>query len=91
MLAKFLQLLMPRASFYDDTGDRTRPAPALSRKAHERRVERWIVIGWVLILAKCAAMWWAIEKYQVPIHPLWLVGPTILFGLLATAVYIWRD
>jgi hypothetical protein len=40
---------------------------------------------------KCSAIWWAIETYHVPIHPMWLVGPTILFGLLATAVYIWRD
>ena len=61
------------------------------REVRSRRSERWLVIGWGLIFAKCTAMWWAIEAYRVPIHPLWLVGPTIVFGLLATALYIWRD
>ncbi len=53
--------------------------------------ERWIVAGWVLIALKCVLLWWAIDAYQVPIHPLWLVVPTVAFGLLATALYIWRD
>lgn len=61
------------------------------REVRNRRSERWLIVGWVLILLKCAAMWWAIVTYHVPIHPLWLVGPTLLFGLLATALYIWRD
>ena len=58
--------------------------------ASDNNTRKWLVIGWAAITAKCAALWWLIEKYQVPIHPLWLVGPTLLFGLLATAVYIWR-
>ncbi|MFA6962342.1 MAG: hypothetical protein WC205_16430 [Opitutaceae bacterium] len=65
--------------------------PVPPREVRSRRSERWIVAGWILIAMKCSAIWWAIETYHVPIHPMWLVGPTILFGLLATAVYIWRD
>jgi hypothetical protein len=61
------------------------------REVRSRRSERWIAAGWILIVAKCTAIWWAIETYSVPIHPLWLVGPTLVFGLLATALYIWRD
>jgi hypothetical protein len=61
------------------------------REVRSRRSERWIAAGWILIGAKCTAMWWAIEAYSVPIHPLWLVGPTLVFGLLATALYVWRD
>lgn len=61
------------------------------RELRSRRSERWIAVGWILIATKCTAMWWAIETYSVPIHPLWLVGPTLVFGLLATALYIWRD
>lgn len=61
------------------------------RETRSRRSERWLIAGWVLIMLKCAAMWWAIETYRVPIHPMWLVGPTVVFGLLATALYIWRD
>ncbi len=61
------------------------------REVRSRRAERWIIAGWILITLKCTAIWWLIERYHVPIHPMWLVGPTILFGLLATATYIWRD
>ncbi|CAM2945385.1 hypothetical protein [Rariglobus hedericola] len=67
----------------------TSPQPA--PEARSQRSERWIVIGWALIAVKCTALWWLIETYHVPIHPMWLVGPTVLFGLLATALYIWRD
>ena len=61
------------------------------RERRDPRAERWIIVGWLLIVVKCAALWWLIEAYRVPIHPLWLVAPTVLFGLLATATYIWRD
>ena len=63
----------------------------LEREPRSPRAERWIVAGWVLITLKCGLLWWAINAYQVPIHPLWLVVPTVAFGLLATALYIWRD
>jgi len=61
------------------------------REERSTRAELWIIGGWVLISIKCTAIWWAIETYHVPIHPLWLVGPTVVFGLLATGLYIWRD
>ena len=61
------------------------------REVRSRRAERSLVVGWILIAAKCIVMWWAIEAYSVPIHPIWLAGPTIVFGLLVTALYIWRD
>jgi hypothetical protein len=66
-------------------------SPQPPSEARSRRAERWIIIGWALIAVKCTALWWLIQTYQVPIHPLWLVGPTVMFGLLATALYIWRD
>ena len=92
MFANLLQLITRRAptedydhAFVKDV--RINPP----REARNRRSERWLVAGWALITAKCAAIWWLIETYNVPIHPLWLVAPTVAFGLLATAVYIWRD
>lgn len=66
-------------------------SPVPPRERRSRRSERWLFIGWLLIAIKCAAIWWLIETYDAPIHPMWLVGPTVLFGLLATALYIWRD
>ena len=64
------------------------PAPTEPRSP---RSERWIIAGWVLIALKCTAIWWLINAYHIPIHPMWLVGPTVLFGLLITFLYIWRD
>ncbi|MET0263605.1 MAG: hypothetical protein ABW223_11945 [Rariglobus sp.] len=61
------------------------------RETRNRRSERWIVAGWLLIAVKSVAMWWLIKTYNVPIHPMWLIGPTVGFGLLATSLYIWRD
>ena len=61
------------------------------REVRSLRSERWLLAGWVFITIKCTAIWWAIVTYYVPVHPMWLVGPTVLFGLLATALYIWRD
>ena len=91
MLALFLQLFVLR-SFVGDPEPVRKRSPSLGRKMElsEDTTRKWLILGWVAIAAKCAAVWWLIEKHRVPIHPLWLVGPTILFGLLATAVYIWR-
>jgi len=74
--------------------DRVKSTSALALLPREPRnplAEKWIAAGWVLILVKCVLIWWAIIAYNVPIHPLWLVAPTIVFAALATALYIWRD
>ncbi len=94
MFANLLQLITRRSPSEDY--DRAfvkeiRVTPVASRETRSRRAERWILAGWILILVKCAAIWWLIETHKVPIHPLWLVGPTIMFGLLATVAYVWRD
>jgi len=92
MFANLLQLITRRSlsSDYDHAFVKeVRVKPP--REVRNRRAERWIVGGWMLILAKCTAMWWLIQTYQIPINPLWLIGPTVAFGLLATAIYIWRD
>lgn len=92
MFANLLQLITrrPQSSDYDHAFVKEiRITPP--RELRNRRAERWIVAGWLLIAIKCTAIWWLIETYKVPIHPLWLVGPTVLFGLLATATYVWRD
>ncbi|MGC4072764.1 MAG: hypothetical protein QM760_09630 [Nibricoccus sp.] len=55
-----------------------------------RRVERIITAGWILIALKSAFIWWACMNYPVPFHPLWIIAPTVMFGLLCTAVYYGR-
>lgn len=49
---------------------------------------RWIIlVGWLLVLLKCVFVTWAIRRWAVPFHPGWLVGPTLAFAALATALW----
>lgn len=49
---------------------------------------RRLMLGaWILIVAKCAAIWWAIDHWQVPVHPAWIIVPTLLMAGLAT--FLW--
>jgi hypothetical protein len=51
---------------------------------------RWILaIAWVVILAKCVVVTWAMNHWHVPIHPGWVVVPTLL--LAAGATWLWID
>jgi hypothetical protein len=51
------------------------------------RVEKIILICWLLIAVKHVAVIWAVHHYHVPFHQLWVNAPTFLLGLLATLVY----
>jgi hypothetical protein len=59
--------------------------------ARNPAVERLIFAGWLLIVIKCFVIIWAINHWAVPIHPYWIIVPTILMAALCTAVYCWRD
>ena len=59
--------------------------------ARNPAVERLIFAGWLLIVAKYFVVIWAINHWAVPIHPYWIIVPTILMAALGTAVYCWRD
>ncbi|MDP1580134.1 MAG: hypothetical protein Q8M02_07640 [Candidatus Didemnitutus sp.] len=50
---------------------------------------RWfLAIAWVLILAKCVLVAWAIEHWRVPVHAGWVIIPTLLMAALATVVWL---
>ena len=90
MFANLLQLITGRTppgeeydlAFVKDVSVRLKPA-------RNRAVERTIAICWILIVGKCWLVTWLIGKYHVPIHPMWIVAPTVVFALICTAVY-WR-
>ena len=79
-----------------------RPPPELEHRAfvHEveitdreqpnPRVERLILVCWLLIAVKHVAIIWAVHHYPVPFHQLWVNFPTWLLGVLATGIYYWR-
>ncbi len=54
-------------------------------------VERLILAGWLVIVVKCFVVIWAIDHWNVPFSPYWIIIPTVLMGALCTAVYYWRD
>jgi len=50
---------------------------------------RWFLGAvWLLILAKCAVVWWAMAHWSVPFHPAWIVAPTLLLAALATGLWL---
>ena len=55
---------------------------------YPRRV-RWVMaIAWLLIVVKCVVVWWAVGHWNMPFHPLWIVGPTLAFAALATGLWL---
>ena len=54
---------------------------------YPRRVRWFMTIAWVLIAMKCVLVWWAMNHWNVPFHPLWVIGPTLMFAALVTAIW----
>jgi hypothetical protein len=51
------------------------------------KVERLILICWILIAVKHVLIIWVCNRYPVPYHQLWINFPTWLLGALATGIY----
>lgn len=79
-----------------------RPAPDYDRafvsevlvrvpRRADPRVERFILVCWVLIALKHVVVIWAVHHYHVPFHQLWVNAPTWLAGLAATLAYYRRE
>jgi hypothetical protein len=43
---------------------------------------------WLAVIIKCVLVIIAIEHWSVPVHPLWVIGPTLFFATVATLLYI---
>lgn len=68
------------------------PTPEEAGLRRRHRVENLIRFCWALIMVKSFVVVWLVHRYDIPFNPLWVVGPTVVFACLATAVYyIWRD
>ena len=61
------------------------------KRQPSRAVERLILVAWVIIIAKCLVVAWAIEHYAIPVHPGWVVVPTLFMAAICTALYYWKD
>lgn len=52
------------------------------------RFERWFLgVAWLVILAKCWIVAWAIPHYHMPISPMIVIGPTLFFAALVTVIW----
>ncbi|MDX2186902.1 MAG: hypothetical protein SFV32_08220 [Opitutaceae bacterium] len=60
-----------------------------SVRLHRKQVA-FLVVAWLLILAKCVIVSWAIEHWQIPFKAGWLIYPTLAFALLATVLWIFH-
>ncbi|MGA2444174.1 MAG: hypothetical protein ABSG50_01955 [Opitutaceae bacterium] len=69
------------------------PAPLTIPTALPRRVRLFLEIGWAVIIAKCLAVPWMIAHWQIPIHPGWVIVPTLIFAALVTFLVLahWKD
>jgi hypothetical protein len=61
------------------------------RRPRSRRVEKTIVIAWILIALKCWLITWLVAEFRIPVSAYWVNVPTVLFALAATAIYLARD
>lgn len=63
------------------------------KRLHRRdpRLERFILVCWLLIAVKHVVVIWAVHRYAMPFHQLLVNAPTWVFGVIATAVYYWRE
>lgn len=91
MLANLLHFLHRRrtAEDYDDAfvqGVNVRG----SREPRSRKSERVLIAGWILIGMKCAAVWWCIHAYAMPVNPWWIIAPTLLAAGVCTWLYLRR-
>jgi hypothetical protein len=65
-----------------------RPA---ERSPRNLRVERLILAGWLLIVAKSFLVIWAVGKYHLSFNADWIIVPTVIAAGLCTFVYFRRD
>lgn len=43
---------------------------------------------WAIIILKSVLVHWAIERYDIPVHPFWVVIPTLILAGVATYFFL---
>lgn len=66
----------------------------LAPKSHTRvpsSIVTGVVVGWILIALKCTLLPSLFDRWQVPIHPGWVIIPTLIFGAVTTVLVVTHD
>jgi len=90
VFANLLQLISRRSPPSYDI-EFIREVRVTSRAPRPARATRLLLAGWVLIALKCWLIVWAVEHYRVPVNPLWITLPTVIFAGVCTAIHFWSD
>lgn len=90
MFADLIRLINRRPP-YDYERGFVREVSVSDRSPRDRKVERVLVAGWIVIVLKSFAIVWLFNRYHIPVSPLWVIAPTVVFASLCTAVYALRD
>jgi hypothetical protein len=91
MFANLLHLITGRSDPDSGRDAFVQEVRVQERERRNPKVERFIFICWALIAIKHVAVIWAVARYPVPFHQLWINFPTWLLGVLATAIYYGRS
>lgn len=91
MIPNLLQLITRRPPSDYDRGFVEEVRLIESVPPRNPRVEKLILVCWLLIAVKCWLVVWLVDKYHMKLDPLWVNAPTVAFALMCTAVYFWRD
>ncbi len=86
MFANLLQLISRRPPPDDERGF-VREVSLASRPPRSRRTQWLLLAGWLLIAAKSWLVVWAVDHYHVPVNPMWVIVPTVIFAAVCTVVY----
>jgi hypothetical protein len=60
-------------------------------RAIPRKVTISLIVGWIVIVAKCAFAPVVMHRWHVPIDPGWVIVPTLVFAVLITALVLTHD
>lgn len=50
-----------------------------------------VVVGWILIAIKCVVLPGLFQRWAIPIHPGWVIVPTLIFAGLVTVLIVLHD
>ena len=54
------------------------------------RLWTWLAVAWVIIIAKCLTVPWAIAHWHIPFGTAWIVVPTLILAVVATLLLLAR-
>ncbi|WP_404422491.1 hypothetical protein [Nibricoccus sp. IMCC34717] len=61
---------------------------SLPVRSVSRKQVVFLSVAWLLIIAKCVAVSWAVDYWKVPFNAGWLIYPTLAFAVLATLLWL---